>query len=59
LSLLHKPLRYKGDLAKIAPTPNVKLWDPVMVVTGGAIPGFWNSQSTEIKSRQGAGRFES
>jgi hypothetical protein len=38
-----------GGSAEIAPVPNVKLWDTV-VRGGGAIPGFWNIQSTEIKS---------
>ena len=61
LSIQQKPLHYRGGSAEIAPTPNVKLWDPV---TGGGdhgddIPGFLNSQSTEIKSRRGAGRFTS
>jgi|AntAceMinimDraft_5_1070358.scaffolds.fasta_scaffold136902_1 hypothetical protein len=48
----------QGDSAEIAPTLNVILWDPV-VTGGGAILAFWNSQSTEIKSRRGTGHFES
>jgi hypothetical protein len=31
----------------------------VVVTGGGTIPGFWNSHSTEMKSRRGVGRFES
>jgi hypothetical protein len=27
--------KIQGDSAEIAPTLNVKLWDPVVVVTGG------------------------
>jgi hypothetical protein len=35
LSLLQKPLHYRKGSAEIAPTLNVKLWDPV--VTGGGV----------------------
>jgi hypothetical protein len=29
LTLLQKPLHYRGDSVEIAPSLNVKLWDPV------------------------------
>jgi hypothetical protein len=38
-----------GGSAEIAPTLNVKLWDPVLlvvVVVRGVLPAFWNSRRT-------------
>jgi t-SNARE complex subunit (syntaxin) len=45
----------QGDSAGIAATPNVKFWVLVVVVvvvvlvlvvvTGGVLPGFWNSRA--------------
>jgi hypothetical protein len=54
LSLLQKTLLYRGVHQK-----SLLVGSGDRVVTGGAIPCFWNSQSTGIKNLRGAGRFKS
>jgi hypothetical protein len=61
LSSLQKTPHYRG-VDEIAARLNVKLWDlVVVVVTGGILPSFLAQPFiyTEIKSRRGAGGFES
>ena len=57
LSLLQKPLHYRGYSAEIAPTLNVKLRDSV-TGGGGVSQISGTARAQKFKNRRGSGRFE-